>query len=105
MTSGRTLHLDEITAMPADVSTVLHPAIDGRGAVCIDDRPDAPHVQAKPGFYVIGAYNPGSLGARRLPEALTSRFSVQVTVLTDYGAARPLGVPPTSSSPSPRTWR
>ena len=93
MKSGRTLYLDEINAMPADVSTVLHSAMDGRGTVRIDDRPDAPHVQAKPGFYVIGAYNPGSLGARRLPEALTSRFSVQVTVSTDYGTARTLGVP------------
>jgi len=93
MKTGRSLYLDEVNAIPADVSTVLHSAMDGRGVVRIDDRPDTPDVHVQPGFYVIGSYNPGSLGGRRLPEALTSRFSVQVTVSTDYDAARTLGVP------------
>lgn len=93
MRAGRTLYLDEVNALPADVSTILHSAMDGRGVVRIDDRPDSPDVSAAPGFYVIGSYNPGSLGGRPLPEALTSRFAVQVTVATDYDAARSLGVP------------
>lgn len=93
MRAGRPLYLDEVNALPADVSTVLHAAMDGRGVVRIDDRPDDPDVAAAPGFYVVGSYNPGSLGGRRLPEALTSRFAVQLTVATDYDAARRLGVP------------
>lgn len=93
MRAGRTLYLDEVNAMPADVSTILHSAMDGRGTVRIDDRPDAPEVIAAPGFYVVGSYNPGSLGGRRLPEALSSRFAVQLAVSTDYDAARSLGVP------------
>ena len=79
--------------MPMDVSTVLHAVMDGRGVVRIDDRPDSPPVVAGEGFYVIGSYNPGSLGGRRLSEALISRFAVQVTVSTDFDAARSLGVP------------
>lgn len=93
MRAGRALYLDEVNAMPAEVSTVLHSAMDGRGIIRIDDRPDAPEVEARPGFYVIGSYNPGSLGGRRLSEALTSRFAVQITVSTDYDSARSLGVP------------
>ena len=90
---GVPLYLDEVNLMPMDVSGVLHSAMDGRGVVRIDDRPDTPIVRAVPGFYVIGAYNPGSLGGRRLSEALLSRFSVQIEVTTDYDAARVLGVP------------
>lgn len=90
---GRPLYLDEIDSMPLDVSTVLHSVMDGRGVIRIDDRPDSPPVRAKDGFYVLGSYNPGGLGGRRLSEALLSRFSVQVTVATDHDAARGLGVP------------
>ena len=90
---GLPLYLDEINSMPMDVSTVLHAVMDGRGVVRIDDRPDSPPVVAGEGFYVIGSYNPGSLGGRRLSEALISRFAVQVTVSTDFDAARSLGVP------------
>lgn len=91
--AGRTLYLDEVNAMPLDVSTVLHSAMDGRGQLRLDDRPDAAPVAISAGFYVIGACNPGSLGGRRLSEAMLSRFSVQIAVTTDYDAARTLGVP------------
>ncbi len=90
---GRPLYLDEINSMPMDVSTVLHSAMDGRGVIRLDDRPDSPPVLARTGFTVVGSYNPGSLGGRRLSEALLSRFTVAVTVSTDYDAARSLGVP------------
>ena len=93
MRAGRTLYLDEVNTMPSDVSTILHSAMDGRGVVWIDDRPDGPVVEARPRFYVIGSYNPGGIGGRRLSEALTSRFAVQITVSTDYDAARSLGLP------------
>lgn len=90
---GVPLYLDEVNLMPTDVSGVLHAAMDGRGLVRIDDRPDLPPVIAGDGFYVIGSYNPDSLGGRRLSEALLSRFTVQIEVTTDYDAARSLGVP------------
>lgn len=90
---GVPLYLDEVNSMPMDVSTVLHSVMDGRGTVRIDDRPDSPPVVAADGFTVLASYNPGSLGGRRLSEALLSRFTVQVTVTTDYDAARALGVP------------
>jgi hypothetical protein len=93
MRAGLPLYLDEVNAMPADVSTVLHSAMDGRGTVRIDDRPDQPQVTAAPGFYVVASYNPGSFGGRRLSEALASRFAVRITVSSDYDAARSLGVP------------
>jgi nitric oxide reductase NorQ protein len=91
--TGVPLYLDEVNLMPMDVSGVLHSAMDGRGMIRLDDRPDAPVVAAQPGFYVVGAYNPTSLGGRRLSEALLSRFTVQIEVTTDYDAARSLGVP------------
>jgi hypothetical protein len=50
-------------------------------------------VTAAPGFYVLGSYNPGSFGGRRLSDALASRFAVQIVVSSDYEAARSLGVP------------
>ncbi len=90
---GVPLYLDEVNLMPMDVSGVLHSAMDGRGVIRIDDRPDQPPVVARPGFYVVGSYNPGNLGGRRLSEALLSRFTVQIEVSTDYDAARSLGVP------------
>lgn len=92
MRRGRPLYLDEVNSMPLEVSTILHSAMDGRRAIRIDDRPDSPPVEAVRGFYVLGSYNPGSLGGRRLSEAMLSRFTVQVSVSTDYDAARTLGV-------------
>jgi midasin (ATPase involved in ribosome maturation) len=93
MRAGLPLYLDEVNAMPGDVSTVLHSVMDGRAMVRIDDRPDEPQVTAAPGFYVLGSYNPGSFGGRRLSDALASRFAVQIVVSSDYEAARSLGVP------------
>lgn len=93
MRQGRPLYLDEVNSMPLEVSTILHSAMDGRRSIRIDDRPDSAPVEAAEGFYVLGSYNPSGVGGRRLSEALLSRFSVQVSVSTDYDAARTLGVP------------
>ena len=93
MRKGRPLLLDEIHRLPQGVSPVLHSALDGRRFIRLDDRPDDPMVYAADGFYVIGTYNPNTLGAAGLSEAIVSRFPVQITVTTDYDAARAMGVP------------
>lgn len=93
MEQGRTICLDEVNKMPVEVSAVLHAAMDGRGQLRIDARPDLPMVQAQPGFFVVAMYNPDDLGSSGLSDAILSRFPIQVEVTTDYAAARALGVP------------
>lgn len=90
---GLPIYLDEVNSIPMDVSTVMHSVMDGRDFLRIDDRPDSEPVVAAQGFYVIASYNPGSLGGRRLSEALLSRFAAQIEVTTDFDAARALQVP------------
>ena len=94
MREGRVLLLDEINAMPNEVSAILHSALDGRRVVRLDDRPDVELVTAVEGFHVIGTYNPDSLGNSGLSEAITSRFTLPITITTDYTAARTMGCPP-----------
>jgi MoxR-like ATPase len=48
-------------------------------------------ITAAAGFYVVAGHNPGVHGAI-LTEALSSRFSVQVKVSTDYDLARALKI-------------
>lgn len=93
MREGRALLIDEINKLPDEVIAVLHSAGDGRGYVRLDDRPDDPIVYAAPGFCMLGTLNPDKLGSTGLPEAITSRFGVPITVTTDFAAARSMGVP------------
>lgn len=90
---GRVLLLDEIDRLPYDVMAILHPLLDGRGELRLDDNPGEPVVKAAAGFFVVGTYNPATLGGQPLPEALLSRFPLQIEVHTDYDAALALGVP------------
>ena len=50
-------------------------------------------ITADDGFYVIAGHNPGVHGAI-LTEALSSRFSTQIHVETDYDLCRQLGIDP-----------
>ncbi|HWU09676.1 MAG TPA: AAA family ATPase [Streptomyces sp.] len=93
MKEGRPLFVDEITRIPSEVLAVLYSVLDGRGTLSLDDKPDAPVVQAKPGFYALCGYNPEGIGVRQLDDALVSRFAVPVEVTTDLDAAKALGVP------------
>jgi hypothetical protein len=93
MKEGKTLFVDEGTRIPTEVINILFSVMDGRGVLNIDDRPDLPEVKAKDGFYVIMGYNPETLGARALDEALISRFRVQIDVYTDFATAKIIGVP------------
>lgn len=93
MKEGRVLLVDEITRIPTEVLAVLYSTMDGRGVLNLDDRPDAEPVHAEDGHFVIAGYNPDTLGARELDEALISRFRIGIEVTTDYDAAIRLGVP------------
>lgn len=93
MLDGRAFLADEIDRLPHEVSAVLHSAMDGRRTIRLDDRPDTDPIVAAPGFYVIGTYNPNNLGGKPLPEAILSRFPLQIEVGTDYDAAQTMGVP------------
>jgi hypothetical protein len=93
MRDGKVLFVDEGTRIPTEVLNILFSVMDGRGVLRIDDRPDLPEVHAHKDFYVIMGYNPETLGARALDEALVSRFRVQIEVKTDFVTAKRLGVP------------
>lgn len=93
MREGKVLFVDEGTRIPTEVLNILFSVMDGRNILRLDDRPDLPIVTGKKGFYVIMGYNPNTLGARPLDEALVSRFRVQIDVHTDYNTAKKMGVP------------
>lgn len=93
MKEGRMLFVDEITRIPTEVLAILYSVMDGRGVLRLDDRPDLEPIVAQKGFGVIAGYNPDTLGARALDEALISRFRIGIEVTTDYKAAASLGVP------------
>lgn len=92
MENGWALLVDEINALPKECATFLHAAGDGRGVVRFDDRADDPFVYAKPGFCMVGTLNPDAMGSKGLTEAITSRFTVQIEVVTDHAAALSTGV-------------
>lgn len=93
MKEGKPLLVDEGTRIPTEVLNILYSTMDDRKVLRLDDRPDMEPVYGQDGFYVIMGYNPDTLGARALDEALVSRFRVQINVYTDYPTARSLGVP------------
>lgn len=90
MREGRALFIDDATLIPPTVLAVVYPAMDGRKQVIIKAN-GGEVVVAAPGFYVCGGHNPGVHGAV-LSDALSSRFSVQVQVSTDYDLAAQLGI-------------
>lgn len=93
MRQGKVLFVDEGTRIPSEVLNILFSVMDGRNMLRLDDRPDDPIVHASKGFFVCMGYNPDTLGARPLDEALVSRFRVQIDVETDHATAKALGVP------------
>jgi MoxR-like ATPase len=90
MTEGRVLFIDDCTLISPAVLAVCYPAMDGRREVTVKIH-EGETVRAADGFYIIGGHNPNVHGAI-LTEALSSRFSFQVQVSTDYDLARSLGI-------------
>jgi MoxR-like ATPase len=92
MTEGKVLFIDDCTLISPAVLAVTYPAMDGRGEITVKTH-KGERITAAPGFYITGGHNPGVHGAV-LTEALSSRFTVQVKVGTDYDLARALKIDP-----------
>ena len=90
MQAGGVLFIDDATLISPKVLAVVYPAMDGRRQIILKAAGGQP-VTAAPGFYVVAGHNPGVHGAV-LTEALSSRFSAQIRVSTDYDLAVALGV-------------
>lgn len=90
MREGRTLFIDDATLIPPTVLAVVYPAMDGRRQIIIKAN-GGEQVTAAEGFYVVAGHNPGVHGAV-LSDALSSRFSAQIQVSTDYDLATQLKI-------------
>ncbi|MFB9902879.1 AAA family ATPase [Allokutzneria oryzae] len=90
MREGRTLFLDDATLIPPTVLAVVYPAMDGRRRIVVKAH-GGEVIEAAEGFYVVAGHNPGVHGAV-LGDALSSRFSAQILVTSDYDLATELGV-------------
>ena len=90
MTEGKVLFIDDATLISPAVLAVAYPAMDGRREITVKAH-KGETVKAADGFYVVAGHNPGVHGAI-LTEALSSRFSVQVRVSTDYDLAHALKI-------------
>jgi hypothetical protein len=90
MTEGRALLIDDATLVSPKVLAALYPAMDGRRQIQVKAH-KGETVKAAPGFYVVAGHNPGVHGAV-LTEALSSRFSVQIQIGTDYDLALALRI-------------
>jgi hypothetical protein len=108
MKEGKVIFMDDITLIGGRVLGALYPAMDGRDQIVIkthmvdtdengkpwaDGKKHPEIVKAQPGFYIVGAHNPGTNGAI-LSEALSSRFQWQMEIDSDLDLAAAAGVPP-----------
>ena len=90
MDEGKVLFIDDATLISPAVLAVAYPAMDGRREITVKAH-KGETIKAADGFYVVAGHNPGVHGAI-LTEALSSRFSVQVKVSTDYDLAHALKI-------------
>lgn len=90
---GLPVLVDEIAVISPRVLTCIYPAMDGRGTITIKTNPHRGTITIKPGFTILGAYNPGAPGAR-ISDALLSRFTLHIEYTTDLDLAKHLGVDP-----------
>jgi nitric oxide reductase NorQ protein len=90
MREGVPLFIDDATLIPPTVLAVVYPAMDGRRQIVIKVN-GGETVDAAEGFYVVAGHNPGVHGAI-LTGALSSRFSAQIQVSTDYDLATQLEI-------------
>ncbi|WP_033440871.1 AAA family ATPase [Saccharothrix sp. NRRL B-16314] len=90
MREGVPLFIDDATLIAPTVLAVVYPAMDGRRQIVVKAN-GGEVVDAAPGFYVVAGHNPGVHGAV-LSDALSSRFSAQIHVVTDYDLAAQLKI-------------
>lgn len=91
MEKGGAFYVDEAPLVDPKVLAGLYSVMDGRNELRVTQNPSRGIVKASPGFYVVAACNPNAPGAR-MSEALTSRFSTQFEVTTDWNLAKRMGV-------------
>ena len=84
------LFIDDATLISPAVLAVCYPAMDGRREVIVKAH-KGETITAADGFYIVAGHNPGVHGAV-LTEALSSRFTFQFEVSTDFELARSLGI-------------
>jgi nitric oxide reductase NorQ protein len=94
MREGQVLFLDDATLIPPTVLAALYPGMDGRRQITVKEH-KGETITAAAGFYVIAGHNPHVHGAI-LSDALSSRFSVQIEVSSDYDLARTLKIDSTA---------
>jgi nitric oxide reductase NorQ protein len=92
MQEGKVLFLDDVTLISPAVLAVAYPVMDGRREITVKAH-KGEVIKAADGFYVVAGHNPGVHGAI-LTEALSSRFSCQFKVSTDYDLAHALKIDP-----------
>lgn len=90
MKEGKVLFVDDCTLIDARVLAKLYPAMDGRGEIRLTQH-EGEIISAAPGFYVIGAHNPGAPGAI-LSDALASRFAIHMEIESDLTMAFRMGI-------------
>jgi hypothetical protein len=90
MREGVPLFIDDATLIAPTVLAVVYPAMDGRRQIIIKAN-GGEVIDAAPGFYMVAGHNPGVHGAV-LSDALSSRFSAQIHVVTDYDLATQLKI-------------
>ncbi|WP_425559253.1 AAA family ATPase [Catenulispora yoronensis] len=90
MLEGRALLIDDATLISPKVLAAMYPAMDGRKQITVKAH-KGEIITAEDGFYVIAGHNPGVHGAI-LTDALSSRFSTQIHVETDYDLCRQLKI-------------
>ena len=89
MEGGFPFLVDEIALVDARVMSVAYSVMDGRKELPITANPARGTVTAQPGFVVYGSCNPNVPGAV-MSDALLSRFSVHVEVMSDWDLAAKL---------------
>ena len=90
MRAGVPLFIDDATLIAPTVLAVVYPAMDGRRQIIVKAT-GGEVVDAADGFYVVAGHNPGVHGAI-LTDALSSRFSAQIHVSTDFDLATQLKI-------------
>jgi hypothetical protein len=83
--------LDEIFLAPSAELAPLMGLMAGDKVFRVPNNPRLGDIPVGPNFRVFAAYNPST--ARNISEALTSRFTLKLTVGTSYSAMRSLGCP------------
>lgn len=118
MREGRPFFFDDCALVSPKVAAALYPVLDGRAEITVKThmvrsmdqagdqstgttesmgytaaspswRPEL--VKSAPGFWVVGAWNPGTHGSV-LSEAMASRFAVHIEIDTDYTVAKNMGL-------------